>query len=161
MRTLETGFGGIQVLLVAATFAALSFVVTPEYPTPSYDQQVRVEKTMIAEALDFAGESQRKIAQSFRDGNALPRTADEADAMKPNLILMPETVREVRIQHDYAGETVVIMAYLHPGVTDNILGGAQYVYVAGIRSDEGDGTLKWRCSARNVDLFLLPEECRS
>ena len=73
----------------------------------------------------------------------------------------PEFVRKVKLQPDYAGETFMIMVYLKDGAVENILGGEQYVYIAGIKSQDGDDRLEWQCGARNVDLNLLPKECRS
>jgi len=161
MRTQQNGFGGLQLLVVTATVAALTLVVKPEYGTPDMAEKVVVEKVKVAEALNFAGESQRKIAQSYSDGHSLPRTANEALAMKPTMASKPEFVKDVKFQHDFAGETVMIMVYLNHGVVDNILGGEQYVYLAGIKSHDGDDRLEWQCGARNVDRALLPEECRS
>ena len=157
MKSQQTGIGAIQLLVVTATVAALSLVVKPEYGAITED--VTTEKDRVAKALSFAGESQRRIEQSFLDSHTLPRTATEAAAMKPPVDAKPEFVREVKFQHDFAGETVMIMAYLDDGVVDNILGGEQYVYIAGIKSHDGDGTIEWQCGARNVDLNLLPEDC--
>lgn len=161
MRTQQTGIGGFQLLLVAATIAAVSFVATPGDQAVLDTERNAVEKFKVAEALNFADESKRKIAQSFTVSHSLPRTASEAYAMKPGLTPQPEFVQEVKLQHDYAGETIMIMVHLNAGVVENLLGGEQYVYIAGIKSREGNDTLEWQCGARNVDLALLPEECRS
>jgi hypothetical protein len=159
MRTHQTGIGGLQLLLVAATFAALTLVVKPDHEAPAISEKAMIGKVRVAEALNFAGESKRKIAQSFTNGNSLPRTAIEAHAMRPTSASKPEFVRDVKFQPDYAGETVMIMVYLNDGVVENVLGGEQYVYIAGIKSRDGSGTLNWECGARNVDWDLLPGDC--
>lgn len=160
MKTRQTGFSGLQLLVVLATIAAVAFVATPQNPASLDTEKFEVEKVRVAEALDLAGESKRKITQSFMTAKSLPRTASEAHAMKPNMASKPDFVREVKFQPDYAGKNIMIMVYLDDGVVDNLLGGEQYIYFAGIKSGEGDGTLEWQCGARNVDLALLPEECR-
>lgn len=157
----QTGIGGLQFLLVAATVAAVSIWATPGDQASLDTDQSADERVKVAEALNFAGESKDKIAQSFMVNNALPRTAKEAYAMKPTAIPKPEFVREVKFQHDYAGNTFMIMVHLNDGVVENLLGGEQYIYIAGIKSREGNDTLEWQCGARNVDLSLLPERCRS
>jgi hypothetical protein len=149
----------MQLLVVSAAFAALTLVVKPDYEATAITDEAMIGKVRVAEALNFAGESKRKIAESFMDSHTLPRTAREALAMQPTLASQPAFVREVKFQHDYAGETVMIMVYLNHGVVDNILGGEQYVYFAGIKSREGNDTLEWQCGARNVDRTLLPDEC--
>lgn len=161
MGTKQAGFSGLLLLLVAASIAALSLVAIPEYQVPSEAGKAMVEKVKVAEALNFVGESKRKIADSFTATRSLPRTADETRDMWPSMAQKPKFVRKVKFQHDYAGETVMIMVYLKDGVVENILGGEQYIYVAGIKSREANDTLEWQCGARNVDLNLLPEECRS
>lgn len=161
MKTQQTGFGGLQLLVVLATIAAVSFVATPKHQASLDTQKVEVEKARVAQALSIAGESKRKIMQSFMVSHSLPRTSSEAHAMKPALDSKPEFVRAVKFQPDYAGKTVMIMVYLNDGAVENLLGGEQYIYVAGIKSREGDDTLEWQCGARNVDLTLLPAECRS
>ncbi len=161
MKTRQTGFSGLQLLVVVATIVAVSFVATPQNPASLDTKKFEVEKVRVAEALDLAGESKRKITQAFMTGKSLPRTASEAHAMKPNMASKPEFVRELKFQPDYAGETIMIMVYLDDGVVENLLGGEQYVYIAGIKSPEGGDTLEWQCGARNVDLALLPAECRS
>lgn len=153
--------GGLQLLLVTAAIAAVSWVVTPEHEAAFDTEKIVAQRAKLADALDFARESRHKIARSYLVSHSLPRTASEAHAMKPTMIPRPEFVQEVKLQHDYAGEMVMIMVYLNNGVVENILGGEQYIYIAGIKSDEGDGSLEWQCGARNVDLTLLPEECRS
>lgn len=159
MRTQQKGIGGLQLLLVTATVAALTLVAKPDHEAPTLADEEVFGKIEVAKALNYAGESRRKIAQSFTEGHSLPRTASEALAMQPASGLKPEFVREVKFQHDYAGETVMIMVYLNDGVVENILGGEQYVYLAGIKSDQDDETLEWQCGARNVDRELLPAEC--
>lgn len=161
MRTLQTGIGAMQLLLAMATLAAISFVVTPKLEATTDAMENTAAKAKVAEALNFAKESRQKIARSFMESDSLPRTASEAYAMKPAATSRPEFVREVRFQHDHAGETVMIMVYLENGVVENVLGGEQYLYIAGIKSHHGDGKIEWQCGARSVDLKLLPEECRS
>lgn len=161
MKTQQTGFSGLQLLVVMATIAAVSFVATPNHPASLDRDRVEAQKATVAEALNYAGESKRKVAQSFMVSNSLPRTASEAFAMKPTNASEPEFITKVRLQYDYAGETVMIMVYLDDGVVENLLGGEQYIYIAGITSSEGDDKLEWQCGARNVDLALLPEHCRS
>lgn len=161
MKTQQTGIGGLQLLVVVATIAAVSFVATPRNQASLDAENLDVEKARVVEALNFADESKYKIAQSFVDSKALPRTANEAYAMKPNMASKPDFVRDVKFQPDYAGETVMIMVYLDDGVVENLLGGDQYIYIAGIKSSQGDDKLEWQCGARNVDLALLPEHCRS
>lgn len=161
MRTQQSGIGAVQLLLVTAAIAAVYYVATPRHQASLDADTLEVEKVRIAEALNFAGESKHKITQSFIDSKTLPRTAREALAMKPTKAPMPEFVRDVKFQPDYAGETVMIMVYLDDGVVENLLGGEQYLYIAGIKSSQGDGTLEWQCGARNVDLTLLPKGCRS
>jgi hypothetical protein len=160
MRTQQTGIGGLQLLLFTATFMTLSFVVGPEYSDPGNAEQTMAAKAELAKALDYADESRHKIAQSFQASHSLPRTAREVYAMKPTTASKPESVRQVKFQHDYAGETVMIMVYLNNGVAERFMAGEQYVYIAGIKSREDDGSVEWQCGGRNVDLFLLPEECR-
>lgn len=152
--------GGLHLLLAAAAIAAVSLVITPGHEANADAEKLMAGKAKVSEALSFAAESKRKIAESYRVSKSLPRTASEAYAMKPTEASKPEFVRGVKFQHDYAGETVMIMVLLDYGVVENILGGEQYLYFAGLKSDEGDGTLEWQCGARNVDLGLLPEECR-
>lgn len=161
MKTQQSGFGGLQLLVVVATIVAVSFVATPQNPATLDTEKFEVEKDKVAVALDLADESKRKITQSFMTSKSLPRTASEAHAMKPNMASKPDFVRELKFQPDYAGETVMIMIYLNDGVVENLLGGEQYIYVAGIKSRDGADTLEWQCGARNVDLALLPEHCRS
>lgn len=160
MRTQQTGIGGLQLLLAAAAIAAVSLVTAPGNQALDTEMYA-VEKVKVAEALNFASESKHKIAQSFLVSDSLPRTAKDAYAMKPTMTPKPEFVRDVKFQHDYAGETIMIMVHLNAGVVENILGGEQYVYIAGIKAREGNDALEWQCGARNVDLALLPEECRS
>lgn len=147
-------------LLFAAGVAAASFMFGPETQAPAPADYAAAEKAYIAEALNFGDEAKHKISQTFTDTRALPRTASEANVMKPTKASKPEFVREVKLQADYAGETVMIMIYLNGGVVENLLGGEQYVYIAGIRSHDGADTLEWQCGARNVDMALLPEKCR-
>ena len=151
----------MQLLVVTATAAMLTLVVKPEFEAPDPAEQARAAQIKLAEALEYVGESKRRIGQSFTDSHSLPRTATEANAMKPATDQMPEFVQDVKFQHDYAGETVMIMVYLKHGVVDNVLGGEQYVYIAGIKSQDDAQTIEWQCGARNVDRTLLPENCRS
>jgi hypothetical protein len=160
MRTHQTGIAGLHLLVVAATIAVVSLVAAPDHEAAAVAEKAMAEKATVAEALNFAGESQRKIAQSFTDSSSLPRTARAAYAMKPTSAEKPEFVEKLTFQHDAAGETVMIMVYLNNGVVENIFGGDQFIYLAGIKSHEGDGTLQWQCGARNVDLSLLPEDCQ-
>lgn len=161
MRTQQTGMGVFQLLLVAATIAAVTFVIRPGHQASLEAQSLQAEKVKVAEALDYAVESKRKIARSFIASHSLPRTAGETEAMRPALASKPEFVRDVKFQPDFAGENIMIMVYLDDGVVENLLGGEQYIYIAGIKSGESPDTLEWQCGARNVDLNLLPENCRS
>ena len=159
MKHQQTGIGGLQLLVVLATIAAISFVASTKEQV-ALDAGRGADMVKVAQALEFAGESQRKIAQSFASSHSLPRTLSAAHAMKPTMVAKPEFVREVKFQPDYAGRNIMIMVYLDDGVVDNILGGEQYIYIAGVRSGEGHDALEWQCGARNVDLTLLPEHCR-
>lgn len=159
MKSFQTGLGGIQLLVVAATFAAMSFVVTPEFQAPATAKTDLAGKAKIAEALELAKESKRKVLLSLAEGQPLPRNAREALAMKPATSSQPEFVRDVKFQHDYDGNSFMVMVYLDYGVVENILGGEQYVYIAGVRSGDGNDTLDWQCGARNVNRTLLPDEC--
>ena len=161
MRTQQTGIGGMQLLLITAALTALIVAVTPAQQAFATAEDLEAEKLKVAAALNFVGESKRKITQSVMEGNSLPRTAAEALKMKPTMIAQPEFVKEVKFQHDYSGEATMIMVYLNDGVVENILGGEQYIYIAGINRGDGADTLKWQCGARNVDLSLLPKDCQS
>lgn len=156
MKAYQKGIGGLQVLLLVGTVAAVSFVSAAKQEA-SADE----DRLVVAEALQFADGSRRQIEDAFKAGNSLPRTPGEADAMKVDGAGMPDFVQDVKIQHDFAGETVMVMVYLNHGVVDNLLGGEQYVYFAGIKGGDGAAKLEWQCGARNVDLVLLPDHCRS
>ena len=159
MRNRQNGFGGIQLLLVVAGIAAFSFANFQE--SQSQSGKIMAEKARVADALNFADESRRKIEHAFVINNALPRTSTEVSEMNPTMSAKPEFVREVEFQTDFSGETVMIMVYLNDGVVDDIIGGEQYLYIAGFKSGDNANSLQWQCGARNVDLSLLPEECRS
>ena len=159
MNTRQKGLGGIQLLAVAATFAAMTLVVKPEFEAPDALEDEAAGKVKISAALDFASESKRKIEQSLAAGNVLPRTAREAIVFRPTVTPRPDFVTDVKFQHDYAGESFMVMVYLDNGVVENILGGEQYVYIAGIKTDPLDDTIEWQCGARNVNRTLLPEGC--
>lgn len=156
MRTQQIGFGVVQFLVAVAVVAAVYIMAMP-----GEDAAADVEKAIVADALNLADESKRRIVQSYGLSHALPRTAGEAETLISTDQAEPQFVKDIHIQHDYAGETVMIMVYLRHGAVDNLLGGEQYVYLAGIRSSEHESALEWQCGARNVDLALLPEQCRS
>ncbi|MDX1557248.1 MAG: hypothetical protein R3212_14570, partial [Xanthomonadales bacterium] len=84
---------------------------------------------------------------------------DEAEAFKANLGPMPRFVQDLKIQHGYAGDTVMIKVFLNPGSVENPEGGEQFVSYVGIR--KGGRSLKWLCGERNVGRDLLPEHCHS
>ena len=159
MRTQQSGFGGLQLLVVAAAFCAFSLVISPEFQAPDQSQAMMAKQAKIAQAFEYASESQIRISQSFHENRSLPRTKKEAQAMTPDMASKPEFVTDVKVQPDYAGEVVMIMIHLDYGVVENILGGEQYVYLAGFKSDEGQDGIEWQCGARNVDTSLLPAEC--
>ena len=159
MRTLQSGFGGLQLLVVAAAFCVFSLVISPEFQAPDESQAMMVKQAKIAQAFEFASESQFRISQSFRESHSLPRTKKEALGMKPDMASKPAFVTDVKVQPDYAGEVVMIMVHLDYGVVENILGGEQYVYLAGFKSDDPNTDIEWQCGARNVDTALLPAHC--
>lgn len=160
MRTQQNGFGGLQLLVVAATFAGLSLVITPEFQAPDHSQATLASQAKVAEALNFATQSKTMITQSFMESHSLPRTNKEALAMKPDMASKPDFVSDVKFQPDFAGEVIMVMVHLDYGVVENILGGEQYVYLAGFKKDDGAGVIEWECGARNIDRSLLPQECQ-
>ncbi len=160
MNFRQKGNGVLRLLLITSMFAALYFVVTPEYQAPDIDERHAAEQAVVTDVLDVAGSSKLRIAQSFSQTLMLPRNTREADALTPENHLKPELVRKVELQHDRDGNTVVVMVYLNSGLVENILGGEQYVYYAGLKTSQGGSSLKWECGARNIDLNLLPEDCR-
>lgn len=153
MNTHQSGFSAMQMLMVVATVAITSFIAMPKY-------QHTTSASKLVEAVDLASESRSVIAQAFMVNNTLPRTALEAEAMAAATTTRPAYVRDLRIQHDAGGEKVIIMVYLNDGVAENILGGEQYIYMAGVKSKGQDYVLDWQCGAVNVDFNMLPDNCQ-
>lgn len=153
MKTHQFGFGAMQMLLVMAAVAVTSFIAVPKY-------QEAAQTTKLTAAVDLAAESRAKISQAFMVNNSLPRTAREAARIASVSGVKPDYVRNLKIQHDAGGEKVIIMVYLNDGVAENILGGEQYIYMAGFKSRRDHYNLEWQCGAVNVDFNMLPENCQ-
>ena len=153
MNHKESGFGGIQVLLVAATIGITSLVAVPKY-------QAMVTKTKLTEALTLIGESKRKSEQSYMVTGHFPKRASDANAMLTTTVSKPEYVREMKIEHDPSGKRVDIKVFFHDGVIENESGEDQFIYMTGRQSTGGQYSIEWRCGASGISLDLMPVECQ-
>jgi len=153
MKNRIAGFGGIQVLLIVAVIGVASLVAIPKY-------KAFANKAKITEAINLASESKRKIAETYMATNAFPRTASEANAMLTTTVSKPEFVRELKIEHNPAGEKVTIKVFLNDGVVENLTGEDQYIYIAGNKSRAASYLIDWQCGAKGLGSELLPDECQ-
>ena len=153
MKLKEQGFGGIQVLLVAATIGAASLVAVPKY-------KAYVNKAKITEAMNLAGESKRKIEQSYMVSGHFPKRASDASAMLTTTLVKPEFVRNMQIDHDPSGKSVDIKVFIHEGVIENLDGEEQFIYYKGQQSLNANFGIEWRCGANGINLDLMPVDCQ-
>lgn len=150
----ESGFGGMQILLVAAIVAVASQVAIPKY-------KAFADKAKITEAMSLAGESKRKIEQAYMVSGHFPKRATDANAMLSQTVSKPEFVREMKIEHDPFGKKVRIKVFLNEGVLENETGEEQFIYISGNQATGGSYSIEWHCGANGFSSELMPDECQS
>jgi type II secretory pathway pseudopilin PulG len=154
MRKCKQGFIGLQVLVVTATVGVASLFAVPEY-------QSFEARHAVSEALTFAEELQRRLAQNFEATGRFPTSNKRASTMISSRVSVPEFIRDLRIQPDRTGHSVTIKVFLRDGIAENPTGEVQYVYIAGRRNPEDQGSIKWQCGAVGLVAKLMPEDCGS
>ena len=153
MKRGQRGFGGIQVLMVAATIGIAALVAMPKY-------EASMNKAKITEALNLASESKRKAEQAYMVSGHFPKRASDASAMLTTTVSKPEFVREMKIEHDPSGNQVRILVFLIEGAIESETNEEQYIYLTGRQTRGGAYSLEWRCGASGIDLDLMPVDCQ-
>ena len=155
MKLKEKGFGGVQVLLVAATIGIVSLVAMPKY-------QASMNKAKITEALNLAAESKRKAEQSYMVSGHFPKRVSDAQALMTTTVTRPEFVRDMKIEHDPGGQRVKIFVYFNEGVieTESETLVEQFVFMEGHLTPNAQYSIEWRCGSSGLNLDLLPADCQ-
>jgi Tfp pilus assembly protein PilE len=148
----QFGFGGLQLLMVAAAIGLVSLVAMPKY-------NAAMTKAKITEAFNLAGESKRKLSEFYMVNNRFPRSMREADAMKTTTVTPPEYVSEMVVEPESLDHDIVVKVYLNNGVAENPTGVDQFIYIAGDQPS-GSSMLEWSCGGIGLDAGLLPENCK-
>ena len=153
MKGWAQGFAGLQVLFVTAAIGIAALIAVPKY-------QSIEDRLAVSEALDYAGDLQRRLAQSFEVSGRFPTSNKHASTMISSRASVPGFIRDLRIQPDRTGQTVTIKVFLKDGVVKNLTGEKQFVYISGNRNLGDQSAIEWHCGAAGLGAELLPDECR-
>jgi type II secretory pathway pseudopilin PulG len=153
MKRRKQGTIGLPVLLVTATIGMVSLVAVPTY-------QLISERATVTEALTLAGDLQRKLAQNHLLTGSFPTSNKHASAMISSRLSKPDSIRDIRIQPDRTGQSVIITVMLRDGVVKSSTGQAQYIQITGRKTDSDQSSIAWQCVAAGIRPAVIPDNCR-
>lgn len=154
MKRAHKGFGGLQLLLLAATATLASATAVPQY-------QAFSDKARVTQGLDYARDSMRNVSRMFLETGRYPQNASEANALLYSSFSKPDFVRELRLETSPDGESVTIKVLLEDGIFDNEFGVEQYLFLESSLTKHSRHDIKWLCGTSGLDLSLLPSGCPS
>lgn len=133
------GAGAGSGLVVVASIGILAAIALPAY------QEYTVRAKMV-EAVAIGRQAAATVGNFYATNNSLPKTVEQA-----GFVLPPAASSVQSLSVDQRNGTVLIKVAIPPHVGKTILL---------VPSLDADKRVVWRCSSREVNVALLPQDCR-
>jgi len=149
MKTIQTGFTLIELMIVVAIIGILAAVAIPAYQSYSIRAQV-------SEGLNLVASAKTAVIEFYQNTGNLATNNDEA-GLATNTDIQGKYVTQVGVGGDGSGVDGEIEVTFGNGVNDAINGDTLLL----TPTTANEGSVVWTCSSADIANKYLPAACRT